>query len=383
MVKAKYGQIVSEMRGSVAGACFSRGKSGSVIRTKKSNHHKRSIKQINARSLFASVTQAWTNLSVSRRNAWNSQSVQDKKTDVFGAQISYSGRSFFNKCNMNLLTINETVILDPPVVTSVFAFSSFTVNLSVIGGTLLLNYSPAIDSNTKVLVYATPPVSSGITNVKNFYRLIAVLNHTSVSSYDCATEYINVFGSLGQRGQNISFKLIPIDINTGLSGASFVSQSFTSSVPYIFGRNVTLPSDGDSWLNGRIFLAGFSCTENAEIQNYGYYTWQDLSTNIKLALYDSSFNLVLNSVSDALNPPITADWRIFSISGVKPVISAGNDYYIALWSDTLRTYLKYKNGGFPLVYKTLAYTGIFPNSLTGLSSTGAYELSTYGNCLTL
>lgn len=383
MVKAKYGQIVSDVRGSIAGACFSRGNSGTLIRSKTSNRNKKTISQNSNRVFFTYVNQIWRTLSKANVNAWDEQAKLLSKNNIFGDKINYTGVALFNSCNINLLTINESVILWPPKINPVFSFSEFLANVDVGAGTAILTFTPAVDIDTKVLIYATPPIGTGITNAKNFYRLIAVLDNIDISPYDCAAEYITRFGGLGSVGQQILFKLIPIDKNTGLAGGIYKPTATSASIPYIFGRDVTIPGDSQTTLVNRIYLAGFNATENAQVQNYSLFTWQNAAAQIKLALYDAAFNLVPNSVSDVLIPPMPPAWRDFTITGAKPVINNGNLYYIAIWSSVGNTFLKYAIGGVPLKYKALPYTGVFPDPLAGLTSAGAFSFSVYANCIVL
>jgi len=383
MVKAKYGQIVSDVRGSIAGACFSRGNSGTLIRSKTSNRNKKTISQNSNRVFFTYVNQIWRTLSKANVNAWNEQAKLISKNNIFGDKISNSGCALFNSCNINLLTINESIILWPPKINPVFSFSEFLANVDVGAGTAILTFTPAVDIDTKVLVYATPPIGTGITNAKNFYRLIAVLDNLDASPYDCASEYTTRFGGLGSPGQQILFKLIPIDKNTGLAGGIYKPSAASASIPYVFGRDVTLPGDSQTYLCNRIHLAGFNATENAQIQNYSFYTWQSAAAQIKIALYDVAFNLVANSVSDSLSPPLAPAWRDFTITGAKPIINSGNLYYFAMWSSVSNTFLKYAIGGVPLRWRGLPYTGNFPDPLTGLAFGGACSYSVYANCIVI
>jgi len=383
MVKAKYGQIVSDVRGSIAGACFSRGNSGTLIRSKTSNRNKKTISQNSNRVFFTYVNQIWRTLSKANVNAWNEQAKLISKNNIFGDKISNSGCALFNSCNINLLTINESIILWPPKINPVFSFSEFLANVDVGAGTAILTFTPAVDIDTKVLVYATPPIGTGITNAKNFYRLIAVLDNLDASPYDCASEYITRFGGLGSVGQQILFKLVAIDKNTGLAGVVRKNTILNIPVPYIFGRDVTLPGDSTSYLQGRIILESFISSENAVVQDYNLYTFVLGFSTMKIALYDAAFNLVPNSVSDTVVLPAAADWRSFPISGAKPIINAGNLYYMALWANGNWTGLKFVIGGDRIKYKFLPYTGIFPNSLPGLLNGSTWEISVYGNSIVI
>jgi hypothetical protein len=218
MAKVKFTAIVAQMRGKLAGSVFARGRYGNYIRTLTSPINSNTPALERVRSLFNNVVTGWYNLTDDQRAAWGgSASVAGKQTS-FGESFNYTGRVLYIHLNRNLQEIGEALITEPPVLNPVESFSNFAGSIKTTPGSedISIDFSPAIDANTKVIIYATPVLSRGSVYVNpNKYKKVAVLDNTFVSGDSIMTEYIDVFKTMPATGQRVGFKMKAISKASG------------------------------------------------------------------------------------------------------------------------------------------------------------------------
>ncbi|MFM9797382.1 hypothetical protein, partial [Streptomyces turgidiscabies] len=83
---------------------------------------------------------------------------------------------------------------------------------------MTLTFTDAIPATAKVKVFATPPLSQGISFVKSEYRLIDVLATADTSPVDIKAAYDLKFGPVPGNGVKVFVKLVPVNIATGQEG---------------------------------------------------------------------------------------------------------------------------------------------------------------------
>lgn len=227
MAKIKFGAGIVDARGKFAGIVFSANTFGAYIRRKVTPVNVASPAQLQVRQNFTQNSQAWRGLTVDQILGFNEQKDNFKTTDIFGDLKSPTGQNLFIRLNQNLLQINEATLTDVPLPTAVDAFISLALDANTTGGTFNVVFDPAVTADTKVIVFATAPLSPGVTFVKADFRKIAVLDSTDTSPKDLATEYITKFGALPQIGAKVFVQFKPVDIATGLSGSLIKASTIT------------------------------------------------------------------------------------------------------------------------------------------------------------
>lgn len=224
-MKIKWGAFVVAGRGSAGGTVASRNTYGTYLRNKVTPVNPSTIAQQLVRQFMAAVSQAWKGLTQAQRDIWNQITSSYQTTDIFGDLFKYTGFNLFMKLNRNLLEIGEVQITDAPAPATVMGFSSLSIAVDVFTVNFLVTYTPVIDANTKVLVYATAPQSQGKQFVKSEYRKIDVMAAADVSPFDIIAEYNAVFGGVGSEGGKIFLQLRPIDIATGNPGTTIAAST--------------------------------------------------------------------------------------------------------------------------------------------------------------
>lgn len=96
MAKIRFSTAITEMRGSVGGAVYSRNRGGGYVRARTSPVNPSSSRQTDARTVFSSAVNYWTNtMQAGERQAWDIYAAAVPYTDVFGASRYYSGQQRF------------------------------------------------------------------------------------------------------------------------------------------------------------------------------------------------------------------------------------------------------------------------------------------------
>lgn len=222
-MKTKFGALVVDGRGKIGGHVASKNRAGSYLRTKVTPVNPQSDAQVNARNRLAGISSAWRGLTAAQRSAWNASVGDFAKTDIFGDLRNPTGFNLYQRLNNNLLNIGQSVITVPPAPLAVDAFTSFSVAVedNTVAELVEITYDPAIAADHSVKVFATPPLSAGVSFVKSEYRQIDVMLAADVSPFDITAEYVAKFGSTGTAGQKVFVKLVQVENSSGIEGVPF------------------------------------------------------------------------------------------------------------------------------------------------------------------
>jgi len=194
MALVKFGMIVTDMRGSLGGHVFTKGRSGAVARTKVTPINPQTSFQQNVRSRLGTVSQTWRTLTEGQRDAWNAAVDNFIRTNVFGDSVKASGKNLFTLININLINIGQAQVTEPPVPSVLIApaLSSLTINIATNVFNLIIDNGAPLQS---VIVYATAPLSAGVSFVKSEFRQIGVLAPQTAGLNDLDGLYRAKFGA--------------------------------------------------------------------------------------------------------------------------------------------------------------------------------------------
>lgn len=218
MAIIKMGQIVAEARGKIAGMVFSRNSSGMYIRQKVSGINPQTGPQMFERALMTTVSQAWRGITAAQRLAWNSVASTWVRINVFGDNVPLTGFGLYCRLNRNLQVIDQALIASPPAHSAVIGVDSTSLVADTTLGTLTLTFTPAIPATQYLILYATKPVSAGVSFVKSEYRYITILNPANISPFEFAAQYILVHGELPGVTERVFVKIKPLITATGQDG---------------------------------------------------------------------------------------------------------------------------------------------------------------------
>jgi hypothetical protein len=200
MAKIKFGMFMVDGRGKVGGSVFSKNRAGSYVRNKVTPSNPQTSAQLQARSRLSSLAQQFRTLTQPQIDAWNAAVNDYQSTNVFGDQVKKTGLNLFVALNSVRDILQLANLTSPPAPVEV---PSTVVTISDPDATSLEIDLSSIPANTVYMIEATPPVSPGVNNVSNQFRLIKTLNGTgsNISGHSILTDYTNKFGTpvVGQK----------------------------------------------------------------------------------------------------------------------------------------------------------------------------------------
>ena len=171
-MKLKFGAIITDGRGKIGGHVASKNRAGAYLRTKVTPSNPNTVAQMQARSILASLSQAWQTLTESQRSGWNDAVKEWGTTDIFGDIKKPSGINLFVKLNANLISVGFPMLSDVPrkmEVPSVIITSGY---LNISNDDIGFIFDSISANGIKALVRATPTLSNGVSFVKSQFRVI-------------------------------------------------------------------------------------------------------------------------------------------------------------------------------------------------------------------
>lgn len=211
-------------RGKINGSVASKNRGGAYVRTKVTPVNPRSIAQQNIRSIFSQVSEYWRGMTEVQRNSWNEATENWQRTDIFGDLKKPSGFNLFMRLATPLQHTFDDVIINnyAPSPVAMPAIRSMAVNANIVddeidtlqilgsvsaGGVDLQEYA--------IQVYATAPLSAGISFVQNRLRYLGFIEFSQLSGgVDVLSIYQDKFGNIAI-DDNIVFELRVIARATG------------------------------------------------------------------------------------------------------------------------------------------------------------------------
>lgn len=115
MASIKYGPVVADARGSVAGTVFSRNRFGSYMKQRVTPTFPGTDRQNAATALMANVVDTWvTDLTVAQREAWNLAASLFTVPNRLGDAVTLTGLQWYGRCNILLALSTQALVTAPP-----------------------------------------------------------------------------------------------------------------------------------------------------------------------------------------------------------------------------------------------------------------------------
>jgi hypothetical protein len=170
MAKINLGALAQDVRGSLAGTTFSKGRSGAIVRQKVSPVQPRTARQLAQRAVFTQSSQGWRDATDDQRAAWNNWAANHKVVDVFGMARILSGIAAYTRVNATRLTAALAQINDPPADETPVANAASAAAVGATG-IVTVTFAAAPADGSVFLVFTTQGVSPGVSFVNSQFRL--------------------------------------------------------------------------------------------------------------------------------------------------------------------------------------------------------------------
>lgn len=194
MAKIKFGMMMTDARGKLGGQVFSKNRGGSYVRTRVIPSNPQLPSQTAVRQSFGAISQAWSGLTATQRDSWNSAVNDWQRTNIFADLITPSGKALYQRLNNQLVASGQAQVSLPPAKLEMVEGIVTSAEFTLAGTSLDLTGSYSL-GNANIIVYATPMLSQGTSFVKNRLRQINTSLASAIDGVDSFENYVAKFGT--------------------------------------------------------------------------------------------------------------------------------------------------------------------------------------------
>lgn len=227
MAKVKLGSNITDIRNSVGGHVFLKGRGGAVVRTSVAQQRTRTFFRAYMGSFFAITSQTWRTLTAGQRNAWNNAVEQWLSTDIFGDSIRPSGSNLFNRLNWWLSFEGLSMLTIPPLPVKLPVFNTVSFVISATTSSLVITTTfTGTTANTTVAAFATYGFSKGVSIPPDKFCYTGGGNFFGTSANLYATYLLGHATPLV--GSRVFIKLVVISTLTGQVSAPVYASAIVT-----------------------------------------------------------------------------------------------------------------------------------------------------------
>jgi len=200
MARVSLAPIIADMSGKLANAVFTKGRSVLAIRTRVRPGNPQTGFQTLVRGYFKQFTTAFRSLTETQIAVWNSIALTIKKNNVFGDDYATTGHKFFLSQNTTNCLFGNGVQIDTPIDPIVPATITISgIDLDSDPQKVEFTLDDPVPANTKLLIFATPQMSAGVSAYKNKFTHIQTYEAGETSGKKgITTAYTNKYGAVVQ-----------------------------------------------------------------------------------------------------------------------------------------------------------------------------------------
>lgn len=220
MAKIKFGNIVVDMRGKIAGNVYSRNRGGAYARVRVVPINPNTSFQSAVRAVFTLLSQAWKSITATERTSWAQAVGNFARINNLGDSHNLTPNSLYVSLNKNLADVNLPRIDTAPSPASVESVVVTAATAENVAQTVIILLDAIVPTNTSLKVFVSPTVSAGVNSIGTKLRQLTSFADGAPALLDLTTEYISRFGAVGAAGSKIFFKIVPVNETTGQVGAS-------------------------------------------------------------------------------------------------------------------------------------------------------------------
>jgi len=213
MAKVQFGGGISAMSGKLSGNVYARNKGGAYVRNWVKPTNPATTKQQNQRNTLSLKSAAWRTLTDEQRDSWKSWADDNPVLDRLGCSIVLTGAQAYSKININRDNAGDgaaqTTTPGAPDYTADIIDTTDTLTIEIAADNFLIPLGAGAAENQIVFIFASKPVSAGVTNTNASMRLIDIVTisaaEVTAGVLQVVTEYKAEFGALtGKAGMRVN-----------------------------------------------------------------------------------------------------------------------------------------------------------------------------------
>lgn len=221
MAKFSKSPFLPKPRGKTGGTMFSKNKYGEFLGMTPVPIKGYSDAQQKVRHSLGGLSQIWSyNLSDEQYAGWTKYARKFKRTDTSGNSYNLAPRDVFTNHNSFLEQVGMPVILDPPKTSVVQKISNFKFEIFAGDGEddILLNFKPALNKDTRLLIFATNKLRNSKFHFKDtWFRRIGFVDNSFKSGDSIMSIYRDRFYYLFPPNFKIAFRVRIVNSATGFA----------------------------------------------------------------------------------------------------------------------------------------------------------------------
>ena len=225
MANIRTGFGIAEISGKVGNDVYARNPHGQYVRSNTKPIQPDSTLQLNRRSQFADVVNAYQELSKKEYLQWDSYAKNFKFKNKLGQLYTPSGYQMFISCNVNIIKFDFDIIFSPEPYKNFIVNNNFEIKNFL--GSNFMTLSGSWPSNTfsGISIETSGILSHGTVFVRNQFRTINDLFYEkwNDNDYDLYANFDHYFQNAASidASSNIIWKGRFIDLNSGIASARF------------------------------------------------------------------------------------------------------------------------------------------------------------------
>lgn len=197
MALIKMTAIVDAISGKIQGTVFARNKGGAYARGRGVVTNPRTPEQMRVRSIFATVSASWRNLTEIQISDWNELASETTYQNRLGDSRNYTGKALYQKINQNRQLMGLGLLSNAPSFTELIGVMSASGSFSLNGDDLSIAFNADLVAeltstpSAGFVLSCSPPMHKGMKYVKNKIRELVTkigLTGDNVKEEDFATD---------------------------------------------------------------------------------------------------------------------------------------------------------------------------------------------------
>lgn len=210
--------ILGEVHGKIGRNVIARTKYGSQIKDAPKEHLVIPPGQLLEMEYMDYVSKIYDTLTEQEAGYWKLWGQYQWIRSLYTKKKHIDGRNLFFAVNMKRIEIGEPVIISIPSFKSAQAFNKINIEIIKVKNRkdLILEFSPEINENTKLVVKATRGLKDNLLHIPVVeYKKIALLDSSFKSGDSLREYYLSVHERMPEAGKKISFTLTSVNRECG------------------------------------------------------------------------------------------------------------------------------------------------------------------------
>jgi len=204
-----------EFAGSAKGVTAAKSRGRKYIRNKGYGNSSNTTSQGDIKAIFSQLAKSFKSLTQAQIAAWNSLAQTQEGKSILGSKAKISGLNLYLRLNHWVVAAGGTALVTTPVLAGVPAPADATLSLTASAFTLTLASIPDDVTNLKLIVKASMPQSSGISDAYAKAAIIADPQTPVTTAIALKTSFDTKYGAPTAATPKVFVKWFYVNTTTG------------------------------------------------------------------------------------------------------------------------------------------------------------------------